>query len=270
MSVAADEIGAGVPAAQLRTGALGVVEIVGQSLAAIAPTLTPALNISVVAGLAGTGCWMAYFMVFGMGDDTATLGASAAPFGDVAVKAGLGWASMIVYLAAMISVFACCLASITAAARLLFSMGKYKFLHRSMGLVHDTHRTPYRAILFCGCLLATVCVAMLPAGFLNAFGYAGTFASFGFVVVYLMLCIVAPLDLHKTREIKPHHVLLGILGTALMSFVIFGSVFPIPAYPYNILPYAFFAHMVAGALWFAVLKAKSPQTLASIQHDLEG
>jgi amino acid transporter len=213
---------------------------------------------------------IAYFMVFGMADDTVTLGASSAPFGDVAAKAGLGWTSMIVYFAAMISVFACCLASVNAAARLLFSMGKYQFLHRSMGLVHDTHRTPHRAILFCGCLLAVVCLAMLPAGFLNAFGYAGTFASFGFVVVYLMLCIVAPMDLQRTREMRPHHVLVGILGTALMLFVIFGSVYPVPAYPYNILPYAFFAYMVAGGIWFAMLKAKSPQTLASIQHDMEG
>jgi amino acid transporter len=470
MSAAADEIGDARSAPQLRTGTLGLVEIVGQSLAAIAPTLTPALNISVVAGLAGAGCWMAYFigtlgvvivaasvgilaarhpeagayfvyigrtfgpfagalagwamisaymftavavalsfaiflgnffgvfgiqvnvlimaammlvfvatvtyaayrdvkfssraglvlevisigiivvitalfvhaqgtvvdrvqlniasfsygsvfsalpfvifsfvgfessatlakesadprknipravigcgafaglfftlmayfMVFGMADDTATLGASAAPFGDVAAKAGLGSASMVVYFAAMISVFACCLASINAAARLLFSMGKYQFLHRSMGLVHDTHRTPHRAILFCGGLLAVVCVGMLPAGFLNAFGYAGTFASFGFVMVYLMLCIVAPMDLYKTKEMKPQHVLIGVLGAALMLFVIFGSVFPVPAYPYNILPYTFFAYMVVGAIWFAMLKAKSPETLASIQHDMEG
>jgi hypothetical protein len=32
----------------------------------------------------------------------------------------------------------------------------------------------------------------------------------------------------------------------------------------------FFAYIGGGALWFAVLKAKSPQTLASIQHDMEG
>src|SRR6202049_2161011 len=133
---------------------------------------------------------MAYLMVFGIGDDTATLGKSAAPFGDVAAKAGLGWGTGVVYLAAMISVFACCLASINAAARLLFSMGKYQFLHRSMGLVHDTHRTPHRAILLCGGLLALICVGMLPAGLLDAFGYAGTFARFGFVVVYLALCLV--------------------------------------------------------------------------------
>jgi hypothetical protein len=28
--------------------------------------------------------------------------------------------------------------------------------------------------------------------------------------------------------------------------------------------------MAVGAVWFAVLKVKSPQTLASIQHDMEG
>jgi amino acid transporter len=214
--------------------------------------------------------FIAYFMVSGMGDDTATLGASSAPFGDVAAKAGLGWTSIIVYVAAMISVFACCLASINAAARLLFSMGKYGFLHASMGRVHDVHRTPHRAILLCGLALAGICLAMLPAGFLNAFGYAGTFASFGFVVVYLMLCIVAPLDLRRTGEMKTRHVLVGLLGTALMLFVVFGSVYPVPAYPYNILPYTFFAYMIVGTIWFAMLKAKSPQTLASIQHDMEG
>jgi amino acid transporter len=213
---------------------------------------------------------MAYLMVFGMGNDTATLGKSAAPFGDVAAKAGLGWASVVVYFAAMISVFACCLASINAAARLLFSMGRYQFLHRSMGLVHDTHRTPHRAILLCGGLLALICVAILPAGLLDAFGYAGTFASFGFVGVYFALCIVAPMDLKKSNEMTPRHVIIGTVGAALMLFVVFGSVYPVPEYPYNILPYLFFAYIAMGAVWFTVLKVKSPQTLDSIQHDMEG
>src|ERR1700733_3905299 len=62
MSVSSAEIADDKTVPRLRTGALGLMEIVGQSLAAIAPTLTPALNISVVAGLAGIGCWMAYFI----------------------------------------------------------------------------------------------------------------------------------------------------------------------------------------------------------------
>jgi amino acid transporter len=231
------------------------------------------IPLAVIGCAASTGIFftlLAYLMVFGIGGDTTTLGKSAAPFGDVAAKAGLAWASTIVYFAAMISVFACCLASINAAARLLFSMGKYRFLHRSMGLVHDTHRTPHRAILFCGCVLALMSVAILPAGFLDAFGYSGTVASFGFVVVYFALCIVAPMDLNRSREMKPFHVIIGMAGAALMLFVVFGSVYPVPDYPYNILPYLFFAYMIVGTLWFAVLKVKSPQTLTSIQHDMEG
>jgi amino acid transporter len=212
---------------------------------------------------------MAYFMVLGMGDDAVSLGKSTAPFTDVASKAGLGWAATIVYFGAMISGFACTLASVNAAARLLFSMGKYRFLHRSMGLVHDTHRTPHRAILMCGLLLVGVSLTMLPLGYLQAFGYAGTVASFGFVVVYLALCVVAPLDLKKSGELRSRHVVNGALGTVLMLFVIFGSVYPVPEYPYNVLPYLFFVYMAVGAGWFAYLKWRSPQVLATIQHDME-
>ena len=36
------------------------METIGRSIAVIAPTLTPGLNISVVVGLAGIGCWLSY------------------------------------------------------------------------------------------------------------------------------------------------------------------------------------------------------------------
>jgi amino acid transporter len=229
-------------------------------------------------GLAVIGCagfagifftLMGYFMVFGSGDDTGALARSTAPFGDVAAKAGLGWAATVVYFAAMISVFACALACVNAASRLLYSMGKYGFLHGSMGRVHDVHRTPHRAILLCGALVAVTCLAMVPLGFLNAFGYAATLASFGFVVVYLALCIVAPLDLRRSRAMRLRHASIGALGAALMGFVLFGSVYPPPDHPYELLPYFFLAYLAVGAAWFAWLKRRSPATLVAIQHDME-
>jgi hypothetical protein len=55
-----------------------------------------------------------------------------------------------------------------------------------------------------------------------------------------------------------------------MVFVIVGSVYPVPDYPYNVLPYIFFAYLAVGAVWFAMLKSRAPQILASIQHDMEG
>jgi hypothetical protein len=61
MSVAPVEIVGEGAVPRLRAGALSLMDAVGQSLAAVGPTLTPALNITVVAGLAGVGCWMSYF-----------------------------------------------------------------------------------------------------------------------------------------------------------------------------------------------------------------
>lgn len=212
---------------------------------------------------------MAYLMVFGIGDETVALGKSSAPFQTVAVRAGLGWTATVVYAAALISVFACALACVNAASRLLYSMGKYRFLHGSLGRVHATHLTPHRAILLCGALMACVGIALVPLGFLDAFGYAGTVASYGFVSVYLALCVVAPLDLRKTGEMRVRHVFIGLFGAALMSFVIAGSLYPRPAYPYDRLPYLFLAYLLVGAVWFTVLKRRSPQTLIAIRHDRE-
>src|SRR5262245_3999149 len=46
----------------LRTNALGLVDCVGQSVANMGPTLTPALGIAVVVGLAGSGSWLGFLI----------------------------------------------------------------------------------------------------------------------------------------------------------------------------------------------------------------
>jgi len=137
------------------------------------------------------------------------------------------------------------------------------------GSIHEDHRTPHVAVVLCGVLVALVSLGTLPLGILNAFGYCGTFASFSFVGVYLMLCIVAPLDLRRSGDMRARHVVAGVAGAALMLFVIGGSLYPVPAWPYNILPFLFFGYLLTGALWFARLRSRAPQILASIQHDME-
>jgi len=231
------------------------------------------IPIAVVSCAAFAGVFftaIAYFMVFGDKDNTTAMGSSSSPFTDVAALAGLSWTASIVYFAACISSFACGLACINASARLLYSMGRYQFLHGSMGLTHKSHQTPHLAIFLSVGIVLVAYLCLLPAGLLNAFGWTGTLASFGFVVVYLAMCIAAPVEMKKTGDMKPINVVVGALGVALMLFVIYGSVYPVPAYPFNILPYLFLGYMVLGGIWFAVLKSKSPQVLASIMLDMEG
>jgi amino acid transporter len=215
-------------------------------------------------------CVMAYFMVLGMSDNAGAIGGSSSPFADMTAKAGLPWAAAVVYFAAMISAFACALACINASSRMLYSMGRYQFLHRSMGLVHATHRTPHIAVIFSSVIVMVLFLALLPQGLLNGFGLTGTIATYGFVVVYLGVCLSMPVDLYRAGVMKIQHVVYGALGALLMAFVIYASLFPYPTYPFNLLPPIFVVFMVIGAIWFAVLKSKSPETLRLIANDMEG
>ncbi len=110
---------------------------------------------------------------------------------------------------------------------------------------------------------------MLPLGALDAFGYTGTFATFGFLLVYLLVCMVAPVDLRRGGSLLPRQVASAVIGVLLMLFVMFGSIYPVPDWPLNLIPYLFAAYMMIGALWFGTMKMRKPELLMMIEHDLE-
>ena len=222
----------------------------------------------VVAGLFFTV--LAYFMVLGMNDNAGAIGNSSSPFADMTNAAHLPWAAGVVYAAAMISAFACVLACINAGSRMIYSMGRYQFLHGSMGIVHKTHKTPYVAVLASAAIVLAVFLCLLPQGFLNEFNESGTICTYGFVLVYLGVALAASFDLKRAGILKPRHVVASVIGAALMLFVIYSSVYPYPAAPDQYLPEIFVAYVVIGLVWFLFLKAKSPQVLTGIAMDMEG
>jgi hypothetical protein len=85
-----------------------------------------------------------------------------------------------------------------------------------------------------------------------------------------MACsVAAPALLRKLGEAKPADYIVGGLGTVLMILSLIGSVYPVPAAPYNYLPYGFAIYMLVGVVWFVVLKYRMPQTLLGLAHDME-
>lgn len=256
--------------------AFAVFSFVGfESSATLAKeTADPARNVprAVMLSAALVGLFFvvaSYLMVLALDGNADIIATSSSPFAEITAHAGLPWAATVVYGAAMISGFACALACINAGSRLIFSMGRFRFFGSGVGAVHARHRTPHRAVMVG--LLATLAVslALTPMKPIDAFGDSGTVATFGFLVVYLLVCIVAPLDLKRHGELKPINVVASVAGVALMLFVIWGSLYPVPDYPLNLLPYVFALYMLAGAAWFLYLRRTAPQELANIEHDLE-
>lgn len=210
-----------------------------------------------------------YFIMLAFGDDTAKLGASSGPLADIVPGKAAGL-TLLVYIGAAVSMFACALASINSFSRILFSLGRYQFVHKTMGNVHAKHQTPHAAVLVGVVINFLVCAALSSHSYTDLLGWFGTIASFGFIFVYFLCSLASPVLLKKTGEATPMVWTMGILGCVLMVFSLAGSLYPVPAAPLNYFPYGFAAYMLVGALWFLVLKGRMPQAVLSIEHDLEG
>ncbi len=207
-------------------------------------------------------------VVMGFGDSAAKLGASAAPLNDI--TSGMGsWVATFIDFAAMISCFACSLGQLNAFARMLFSLGRYQFVHKSMGNVHQKHQTPHIALAVGTVANAVLCLLFYKQGETNLVGYFGTIATFGFITVYFLCSICAPILLYREKTLRTGDVVLGVAGAIAMALAFFGSVYPVPAAPYNYFPWGFVVYMIVGIVWFFALKAKAPNVLLGIEHDME-
>ncbi len=210
-----------------------------------------------------------YFIVQGFDDNTTKLGASAGPLADI-VPGKAAVMTILVYIGAMVSMFACALASINSFSRILFSLGRYQFVHKTMGNVHAKHQTPHFAVAIGVILNFLACAAFAQRAPTDLLGWFGTLAAFGFIFVYFFCSIAAPALLRKTGEATPLTYFMGGLGCVLMLFSMAGSLYPVPAAPLLYLPYGFAIYMLIGAVWFMILKGRMPRAALSIEHDLEG
>lgn len=253
-----------------------VLSFVGfESAATLArETRNPARNVglavtmsALLAGLFFVA--ITYFMVLGINDDTRALGDSSAPFIAMTERAGLSAAGTAMYFGALISGLACLLASLNAVSRLLFSMARYGYLARALATVHPRHRTPATAVGLSVAVILLGCLVTLPLGPLAAFGFAGTLATFGFLAIYFLICLAAPLDQFQAGTLAVRHLLFSGAGTLMMTFVILGSVWPVPPWPANLLPWLFLAYLAVGAAWFWRFSRRRPELVQAIFSDKE-
>lgn len=222
----------------------------------------------VVSGI--FGLFVAYVMMIAFKGNSAIFGASNTPLMYITNELGVPYIGPVMYFIAAISAFACTMASINAASRIFYSMARFQIVHRSMGLVHKKYGTPHVALLVMSIfVLAVMLWFSFDGGAMNAFDLTGTFASFGFMTAYFLVSVGAPVYLVKNRKLTSGVVLTGVLGALFMVAAFTGSVYPVPPFPYNVIPYLYLAYIIVGIGWFIYAKSKSPQMVKLIEQDLE-
>ncbi|HEX4046257.1 MAG TPA: APC family permease [Elusimicrobiota bacterium] len=209
-----------------------------------------------LVGVFFTGC--AYTLTLAFRGAGMALDKSNSPLVDLARIAGLPGFGLPLAVGALVGQFACALASVTAAARVMYSMSRDGFFPAAAGSVHETHATPHVAVAACAAAAGVAPLALLARGtaVMDVFGYLGSLATFGFLLSYALVAVAAPLYLRGRGELGAKGIASAGLALLFLAVPIVGSVYPAPDAPYNCLPYVFLALMAAGAARIFRLEAR--------------
>ena len=205
----------------------------------------------------------AYAEVLGFRGASERLDQAAAPLHSLANVASAGalgsFLGTIVDVGAMMSMFACVLACITAAARVLMLMSHRGLAHRRLLQIHAKNETPHWAVLVTAAatLIPTAALALRGVSAMDIYGWLGSLATYGFITVYALVCIALPLHLRQSERLGNDRLgagalLLSVAGTVAMVLALAGTLYPVPPAPYSWLPYFYLGYVVLGMLWYAL------------------
>ena len=191
----------------------------------------------------------AYVIVLGFNRYNIPVATSSAPLDDLAHAMKLPGLGILVSLGTAISLFTCAVASMLAASRIAFALARQGNLPATLGRL-DQRSRPIVGVGIAA--LLTMVLTLLLASFakpLDIYDWLGTFGTFGCVIAYAMVCAAAPAYLRRKGELRGYHLAIAAGALLLLGFVLFGSVYPMPSPPVNVLPWLFAALLATGTLY---------------------
>jgi amino acid transporter len=116
---------------------------------------------------------------------------------------------------------------------MLFALGRAGFAP-AVGIVHERHGTPGVAVLTTGAIAVAGVVLWAPlTGAANYYGDLGTIGTLALILGYMGVTIAESMNAARAR--KTVWVALGVVGTVVLLWPLYNSVYPVPAYPGNLL-----------------------------------
>lgn len=230
----------------------------------------------ILAGLFFT--LMTYVEVLGFRGTGMDITQAEAPLGFLSQQVGLGWLGELIAIGTLFSFFACVLGSINPAARVFFIMAQHGLFHASVGAAHTANRTPHVAVSLCSLVMFLVPAGMslFHVKLFESMGYLGAICSYGFLTVYILISIAAPVYLYKIRQLRWHHLAVAALAVGLMAIPLLGSLgipgstlFPVPEAPYDAFPYLFLMYLIVTCGWFLLQRSQSPHLVRSMERRIE-
>jgi amino acid transporter len=186
-----------------------------------------------------------YTEVLGFPASAGSLADSDSPLSVLSTSVGVRPLGPVIDVCVMVTMLACTLACITAAARVLLLMAHNGLAPKALCAVHARNQTPHGAILATGLVTALL---SLPLVAFNVSGetiydWMGSLCTYGFITVYALVALALPLYLRKRTGMTLGSIVLATLAIAAMGMVLAGTLYPVPEAPKNWLPYLFLLYL---------------------------
>jgi amino acid transporter len=135
-----------------------------------------------------------YAEVLGFRSMGGKLSDATSPMHQLAGIAGVSPLGVAIDVGAMVSMFACVLACITASSRLLIKMAHERLMPRALERTNKRHGTPGAAIVVAAILIfvSAVGLTLRQVSALDIYDLAGSLSVFGFLTAYALMALALP------------------------------------------------------------------------------
>jgi amino acid transporter len=195
------------------------------------------------------------------------LGESASPLQDISTMIGMpSWFTPILTFGVGASFFAVVVAPLNVVGRIVYVMGKEGVVAERFGRTHEGHLTPHRVLLVAGPLAILCDVVMLASGVhpMDIVVWVDTYGTYGYMVAYALVAIACVV--YTRREGMPNGLVwaAAVIAVGTMAYTFFANVYPVPAFPLNVIPYLFLITVAVALGWFFVLTRRRPDVIGRI------
>jgi amino acid transporter len=192
------------------------------------------LGTAIFGGIYFTVVTAIEMMAFGTDDKgVADFIASPALMGDLGTSYIGAWVGHLITLGACISAFACCLACVVGASRLLFAITRDLAPGHPLGRT-GTNATPARAaVVVCSTvfLIGLICAVFFGAEPFDTFLWSGTIGTLILLVAYLLAtvgCIKLIWIDKKMPQVPTWEIVIPIAAVIVIGYTLYRNVFPYP------------------------------------------
>jgi amino acid transporter len=206
-----------------------------------------------------------YAAAIGFGENHVhALSTDASPWTTLATKFWGPDGVWLITLTVLNSQFANVLSGSSAAVRIIFSFGREGIFSRRLG---TTNRRESPAVAWAAYILFAAVVTFALGAWITPFGaynFLGSTLGLGIIILYIMMNIGLILYFRRSyaSEFSPiRHGVLPILGSLLMLLPIYGQLWPIPPWPYDLVPYLILAWTLGGIGYFLYIRNKRTDML---------